>query len=229
LNLKKRFVRSVLALIFGTIIFAGVPILSWGIKNINQFFEHPARALYVITIVSLQIFSVLYIPFQKKKADMTKSGLKQYKADLILIQVFSILIILIAPYSDAHAIGLISPGGILRYAGLVFLIFGFCLMQASEKHLGKQFSVKVTIQQNHRLVTTGPYKAVRHPRYLGIIVFFMGISLIFNSFLSLAVEGVLVIILLWRISAEESLMQKEFGHDWDDYRSKSWRLIPFLF
>ncbi len=102
-------------------------------------------------------------------------------------------------------------------------------MQVAEKYLDRQFSVEITLQENHMLITTGPYKFIRHPRYSGITAFFLGISLVFNSFLAIAVLILLFMVLLWRIFKEELLMKQEFGQDWEEYFSKSWRLIPFLF
>ena len=68
-----------------------------------------------------------------------------------------------------------------RAAGFIFMIPGFLLMQTAEKYLDKQFSVQVTLQENHKLIQNGPYRFIRHPRYLGITAFFLGISITFRS------------------------------------------------
>jgi protein-S-isoprenylcysteine O-methyltransferase Ste14 len=105
---------------------------------------------------------------------------------------------------------------------------GFIGMHWAEATLDKQFSVEVTIQEGHRLVTDGPYRYLRHPRYLGIILFTTGISLVFRSWLTLIFIAVLTLVLIWRIHDEEALLHQEFGPDWEAYSQRSWRLIPFV-
>jgi protein-S-isoprenylcysteine O-methyltransferase Ste14 len=63
---------------------------------------------------------------------------------------------------------------------------------------------------------------------LGIYAFFLGISIVFRSWLSMLFVAALFTEFLWRIQAEEALKQ-EFGEEWESYRAKSWRLIPFIF
>lgn len=103
------------------------------------------------------------------------------------------------------------------------------MMNWSEASLGKQFSIQVTVQENHQLVTDGPYRFLRHPRYLGIIMFNLGIALVYRSWMAMILVAALTLVLLWRIHDEESLMHQEFGADWDVYARKSWHLIPFVY
>jgi len=102
-------------------------------------------------------------------------------------------------------------------------------MNWAEAKLGKQFSIQATIQEGHTLVTEGLYRHVHHPRYLGIIVSNVGLSLVFRSWLALVLVAVLTGVLLWRIHDEEALMRQEFGAEWQSYSSRSWRLVPFVY
>lgn len=87
----------------------------------------------------------------------------------------------------------------------------------------------MTIQENHRLITGGAYRYVRHPRYLGAIAFAFGLPLLFRSWAGLAVSPILLATILFRIRDEEALMRTEFGLEWERYSHHTWRLIPFLF
>jgi protein-S-isoprenylcysteine O-methyltransferase Ste14 len=102
-------------------------------------------------------------------------------------------------------------------------------MNAAVVTLGRQFSIDVTIQKNHKLITGGIYRFIRHPRYLGIMMFMSGISLVFRSWISVFLSVLTAAILIWRINDEERLMHREFGGVWENYRSKSRRLIPFIY
>jgi protein-S-isoprenylcysteine O-methyltransferase Ste14 len=153
----------------------------------------------------------------------------QYKIDLILIQAFSLAIVFLAPFSDGHSIGILKFGDTIRFLGFILLIPGFILMQMAEKYLGRQFSIEVTLQNDHKLIQAGPYKLIRHPRYLGILAFFLGISIVFRSWLAILIVAAMLPVLIWRVYAEEALMRQEFGQEWITYCRKSWRILPFVF
>ncbi len=227
----KQSIKPALYIIGGTFIFVALPLLGWGINDVGKFFNHPVRLLYVMIIILLQAFAIIYNPRMAKEKEREKKNkvMPQSKIDLFLIQIFSLSIVFLAPYSDSRSIGVANLGDIVRYFGFAFILSGFFLMQLAEKYLDRQFSVKVTIQENHKLVRTGPYKYIRHPRYLGIIIFFTGISFVFRSYLAIGIIVMLSMVLAWRIFAEESLMKQEFEKEWDNYCATSWRLIPYLF
>jgi protein-S-isoprenylcysteine O-methyltransferase Ste14 len=218
-----------IALLASLLIFVGLPLLGWGLGDIPRFFSIPARTTYVVVIILLQIFSIIYNPQVGRNQENRKSGVAEYKLDLILIQLFSLAVVLLAPFSDGHSILALNFSDASRFVGLILLVPGFILMQAAEKHLAKQFSVQVTLQEDHNLIQSGPYKYIRHPRYLGILAFFGGISITFRSLLGILLIFGLLVVLVWRIFTEEALMQKEFGKDWEEYRKRSWRILPFVF
>jgi protein-S-isoprenylcysteine O-methyltransferase Ste14 len=221
--------RYFLALLAGSIIFIGLPLLGWGLGNLPAFFENPARIAYVLVLFALQIYSLIYNPQVGQTQENRKSDAPRSKLDLILIQIFSLAVVILAPFSDGRSIGVLNVENIVRYIGLLITIPGFVLMQAGEKYLAKQFSIEVTLQIDHKLIQSGPYKVIRHPRYLGILVFFTGISLTFRSLLGIMLVMVLAAVLVWRVFAEEKMMHQEFGKEWEAYRAKTWRLIPYLF
>ena len=225
----KTLPRYFLALLAGSVIFIGLPLLGWGIGNLPTFFENPARIAFVIVVFALQVFSLLYNPQVGQNQENRKSDAPTSKIDLILIQILSLAVVILAPFSDSHSSGVLNAGNIVRYIGVLITIPGFVLMQAGEKYLAKQFSVEVTLQKEHKLIQSGPYKAIRHPRYLGILIFFTGISLTFRSLLGILTVLALAGVLIWRVCAEETMLHKEFGKEWEEYQAKTWRLIPYLF
>jgi protein-S-isoprenylcysteine O-methyltransferase Ste14 len=218
-----------LAFLASSLIFVGLPLLGWGLGAIPQFFQSPARLVYVIVIAALQLLALLYNPQVGRTRGDAKSEDKRPKLDLLLIQIFSLAIVFVAPLSDRLAWGTLPLGEGTRFIGFVLFIPGFLLMQMAQKYLDRQFSIEVTLQDNHQLVRQGPYRWIRHPRYLGILVFFLGIVLVFRSWLGMAVVAALLLVLVWRIGAEEALMQQQFGRDWDEYCRESWRMIPFVY
>ena len=95
--------------------------------------------------------------------------------------------------------------------------------------LGKRFSGLVAIQANHELVTTGPYGTIRNPSYLGLLIAMLGWALLFRSWIGVALAAVLIPPLIARIHAEERMLGGHFGADYETYRQRTWRLIPWLY
>jgi protein-S-isoprenylcysteine O-methyltransferase Ste14 len=95
--------------------------------------------------------------------------------------------------------------------------------------LGNRFSGLVAIQPGHTLVTSGVYRVIRHPSYLGLLVNSLGWSLAFRSGVGVLLTVLLIPPLLARIDAEENLLYSQFGDDYNAYRSQTWRLIPGVY
>lgn len=216
-------------ILIGIFIFVSIPIISWGTADIISFFDNPVRLLYSILIILIQIILVIKFPQIGSNRGKGKNTVKRQHAAIFFLQIIPILILILSAYSDSHKIATISENEIFRYLGLALFLSGFILMNWAEIILGNQFSVEVTIQENHQLIISGPYKYLRHPRYLGIILFAIGISFIFNSWSSLILVLLLIIVLLLRIKDEEELMNNQFGDEWLQYKNKSRRIIPFIY
>ena len=99
--------------------------------------------------------------------------------------------------------------------GIVFAVIGFGLFVYSELKKG-------SVGEEQELVTTGIYSKLRHPMYVGIIIFHIGLPLIFKSFIAL-VSTVLwaVIILAWTVYEERNLV-RQFGEKYNEYKRKTW-------
>lgn len=66
------------------------------------------------------------------------------------------------------------------------------------------FTVNATIQEGHTLVTSGPFRYLRHPHYLGIVVFFAGISLVFRAGSGLLISAAPAAVPAWCIHDDET-------------------------
>jgi protein-S-isoprenylcysteine O-methyltransferase Ste14 len=221
--------RSATALLIGIVIFSGLPLIGWGIKDAEGFISHPARLLYVVISCLLQVLVVVFIPGAGLSRGDGKMVVQRRRFVLLLLQVIPLVIVISAPYSDRHGFGVLRQAEAVRYLGLGLFSVGCAAMHWAVACLDKQFSVQVTIQEDHRLVTDGPYRYLRHPRYAGVIMVFLGISLVFRSWLALPLVGTLALVLIWRIQDEEALLRREIGSDWEAYSKTTWRLIPFVF
>jgi len=222
-------IRAAIKLLIGIFIFVGLPLVGWGVKDLRDFMSEAARPGYAVIVVLLQIFIVIRLPEVGSNRGKGKKIIPRQRLAVLLLQVLSLAIIIAAPYCDRRNIAVLDEIEIVRYFGLVLFTLGFIGMTWAEESLGKQFSVQVAIQDSHKLVTEGPYRYLRHPRYLGIMLFTIGISMVFRSWLALFLVAALIVVLIWRIHDEETLMHQEFDTDWEAYCQRSWRLIPFVY
>jgi protein-S-isoprenylcysteine O-methyltransferase Ste14 len=95
--------------------------------------------------------------------------------------------------------------------------------------LGHRFSGLVAIQPGHKLVTSGVYRVIRHPSYLGLLVNSLGWTLAFRSGVGVLLTALMLLPLLARIHAEERMLQTQFGREYDAYCSRTSRLLPGLY
>ncbi len=222
-------VSFVIAVVVGAALFAGLPLVSWGLADVQGFISNPARLSYLVVVLLLQLFVTWKFPGAGRSQSKGRQLVQRQRLAVILLQVLTLGIIIVAPFSDRHQIGVLNALNAVRFVGVALFAVGFSAMNWSAASLGKQFSIQVTLQADHQLITGGPYQYIRHPRYLSIIIYNLGVALVFDSWLALLCDVALTLVLLWRIHDEEVLLRQEFGSQWETYAHKSWRLIPYVY
>lgn len=223
------FLRNLSKFLTGIVTFGFFVVLGWGLDDIPGYFAHPARLLYIAAVILLSAVSVIRYPWLGTGRGKGKTFIVRQHWAILLIQIFSIAAVISSPYSDRRNFLVFDGSDVMRYCGFTVFVLGFQMMVWAEVTLGRFFSTEVTIQEGHRLVTSGVYHYLRHPRYLGVILFTVGISVLFRSWLGLISTMLLGLVLLWRIADEEKLLHMEFGAEWENYSKRSKRLIPFLY
>lgn len=114
--------------------------------------------------------------------------------------------------------------------GTGLIILGLLLRWYAVLRLKKLFTVQLTIQKNHQLIRKGLYKHIRHPSYLGMIIYFLGLGLLMHNYLSILVLLSLPFLAIYmRIKAEEALLLHHFKEEYREYQKHSARLIPFIY
>jgi protein-S-isoprenylcysteine O-methyltransferase Ste14 len=219
------------AAIFG-VVYAALILVGWGIDDISGFFSHPARTVLfavTITVNSLTMFfkDRLGVGFDKKGE---KVDPEEKITGIMLPTLIGFLIVIVAPYSESHNLLLMDGGELLRYFGLLVFLVGYLFMVWAPLHLGKQFSVYVTIQEGHELITDGPFRYMRHPRYSGIVLWVAGIALVFLSGPAMVLAAMMSALMVIRIPKEERMLHEEFGVEWEDYCTRTGkRVLPFVY
>lgn len=119
------------------------------------------------------------------------------------------------------------PAGGALVAGLCLLWAGLGLRIWAVRTLGRFFRLVVLVQNGHRVIEDGPYRAVRHPSYTGVILICLGAGLaVGDAVAALLAGGCMLVGLLPRIRLEEAALEQGLGEPWRRYAARRARLVP---
>jgi protein-S-isoprenylcysteine O-methyltransferase Ste14 len=125
---------------------------------------------------------------------------------------------------------LVILGGWLTWAGIAIMISGIVFRQYAISTLGKFFTATIQIKKDHELIQAGPYRYIRHPSYLGILIISLGLGIALANWISLILCIMIPTIgLVQRIKFEEKELEQHFGKQYQDYIKYTWRVIPHIY
>lgn len=117
---------------------------------------------------------------------------------------------------------------LLALGGALLAVAGAILVSRARAELGAAWSFVARAGESG-IVTTGPYRLVRHPIYLGLSMLALGQAIAFGSGLAaVAVFFAIVPSFLWRARVEEDLLVRVFGERYLRYRARTKMLIPYV-
>jgi protein-S-isoprenylcysteine O-methyltransferase Ste14 len=190
------------------------------------------RLLLFVTLAAFVAHRGYYTrKFGRPESDTVRA--REKGASGKLADVLSLLALL------ATAIYLVAPGWLdwaalpfpnwLRWAGVGLALAGFALLQWAHAALSRNWSDTPRLLRGQTLVTGGPYNWVRHPIYAAFLLILSAPLFISANWL---------IGLLWitptaievasRISYEEALLAEQFGGEYQEYVTRTGRLLPRL-
>lgn len=111
-------------------------------------------------------------------------------------------------------------GVVLCSAGIAFAIW-------ARRHLGRNWSSTPSIKEGHELVTSGPYRFVRHPIYTGMLLAILGSALAAGP-VWLLVFLIAAAVFITRIKTEETYMMQLFPDQYPAYKMGTKALIPLV-
>jgi len=200
----------------------GLAIWAW--DGFSAFFSHPPFIALAIATVALTLASSF-------SEGNVSSGEREDRSNRWVLSVFTALGLLMAwlpAFTDRLNLWSLD-GQAMRWSGIGLFVVGGVLRLVPVFVLGKRFSGLVAIQQGHTLVTTGIYRHIRNPSYLGLLLGSLGWVLTFRSILGVVLVAALLVPLVARMNSEERLLSSQFGAEYDAYRDRTYRLLPGLY
>jgi protein-S-isoprenylcysteine O-methyltransferase Ste14 len=117
----------------------------------------------------------------------------------------------------------------LRWIGLPIGLGAIIYFIIIHEALGKNFSPKLRIKKEQTLVTTGPYKRIRHPMYVAFFILHIAVFLIVaNWIIGISWIVFLLVIIIIRIKPEENMMLVRFGKEYEEYMKRTGRFFTKL-
>lgn len=189
-----------------------------------------------ILVTFYGIFTVMRISFALSAIILNqKSEVKESKFSLTLLPIYiTSIIIILTTYiikSDWFAWGNIPnyPYALIWF-GMIMGVFSLVLFIIAHIHLGKYYSFILKIHQDHKFVSSGLYRFIRHPMYTAYILFHTAIFLITgNWFIGIIWIGGICFILFLRIRKEEESLIETFGDEYREYKKRTGILFPPIF
>jgi protein-S-isoprenylcysteine O-methyltransferase len=179
--------------------------------------------LWFVVFVSVlaNVFQPSYRPFESSRTPEDRGTGRQ-----ILWTVYVTQILAVTELACRRRVS--PPLNWVSIITAIMIAFGLILRIWAVVILGRWFTWNVSVQPGQVLVTEGPYRAIRHPSYMGAWLVFVGSCVLLRSYVAaLAASILLLSAFSRRIRHEESLMLATFP-EYEAYKETTGALIPGL-
>jgi|GEM_PF-269819 len=188
-----------------------------------QTFDGCARLL--VTLCAVSVLTAVFINFMlAREGHAVHSRRRSAVATGSMLAFFAGVYLFIRFRVGAFEIPAIHyPAAIL---GLVLLLLGTAVNLMGRFALGRNWGNQVVIYEDHKLVTVGVYRIVRHPLYAGLIWMFTGASLVFQNWAALAATIFIFLpAMFYRAKLEEKFLAAQFP-GYAEYRNRAGMFFP---
>lgn len=210
---------AIIVSIMGLLVFIPAGTFSWIEAWIN-------------ILIVLFIFEAMVIYFWRYDRELIQSrgsiNKPTEKWDILLyaLLMISMISILIVAGLD-YRFELSTIPEFFRYSAITLVIAGLLIYFFVMKE-NTYLSKVVEIQEEQKVISTGPYSVVRHPLYAGNSLIFIGVSISLGSYFALIITIIVIILFAIRSVLEERIMMKELPR-YLTYKNKvKYRMIPFV-
>jgi protein-S-isoprenylcysteine O-methyltransferase Ste14 len=151
-----------------------------------------------------------------------------YRWNLLAVVVGLFLILTEVGDLGPLAIPVLAKSAAAFWVGFGVTLAGMALAIWARRRLGPLWASWIDVKQDHRLVTDGPYRLLRHPIYAGIILAALGSGISDPDVGSVAGVSLIAVGFVVKLRREERFMAAEFGDEWRAWRARTWALVPFV-
>lgn len=155
-----------------------------------------------------------------------KSGTAAWRRGALVRVVILVLVVVLLRTRAMRGLGL-NRDAWLEGIGLALFVLGLALAVWARVYIGRNWGMPMTHKVDPELVTTGPYRFVRHPIYSGILLAMIGTGVAVSVYwLVLAV--LLGAYFVYSAAMEERYLTERFPDAYPEYKRSTKMLIPFV-
>jgi protein-S-isoprenylcysteine O-methyltransferase Ste14 len=176
--------------------------------------------------LALACWALLEVGLRVREAVRGQGGRDRDRGTRVLIAISLGAAIAVASVAASVVPSLRIPVAV-RVFGVIVMWLGLATRIWAVAALGGAFRTTVEVDLDQAVVTTGPYKWIRHPSYAGLLLIVAGLGLALGDWPSAAVCLALPLpALAWRIHVEEAELGRVLGEAYRAYQAGTARLIP---
>jgi len=201
--------------------------LFWSAGRLDWWPAWAAIAVWVVEFVAMDILLIRFNPDLMAERQAPPKGAKSWdRAIMSVLRLLQLARYILAGLYQRYG----WTGGFpvaAQFAGLVVCTLGYALLTwAMVSNSFFSQIVRIQTDRGHAVVTRGPYRFVRHPAYVGMILFELGMASLLASWPALLVSGVCALLLVLRTALEDRTLQTELAGYLDYALQVRYRLVP---
>jgi protein-S-isoprenylcysteine O-methyltransferase Ste14 len=143
------------------------------------------------------------------------------------VRVTTVLVVVLLVRAKVFDGATVTDDAVSEGVGLVLFLAGLAVAIWARRCLGRNWGAPMTEKVDPELVTSGPYRRVRHPIYSGLILAFVGTAVAVSWYWLVAV-GLLGGYFVYSAVQEERYMAERFPETYPPYQRSTKMLVPFL-
>jgi protein-S-isoprenylcysteine O-methyltransferase Ste14 len=110
--------------------------------------------------------------------------------------------------------------------GVTVTVVGIAFAIWARWHLGENWSATVTLKEGHELISSGPYRYIRHPIYSGMLLAFVGTALALGEYRALISVCIVLVAFYTKAKKEERFLTQEFGEKFREHSRRTGMFLP---
>jgi len=228
-ELRKVIVRSVIATCFILILHVTIFFISAGRLDLYQAWFY-FGVIFIYSLLSVAAQAKFSPELLKQRLLRKREGSKLW--DEVLMRACNIILMFVLPFIAGLDIGRFHWSSLsINYVPLGFvlcIVSGFLTTWAMRENPHFETTVRIQEERSHQVITTGLYKIVRHPGYLGGILLGVSIPFMIGSIFAFIPAGVYVLMMIIRTWLEDNTLQKELNGYLEYAKHARHRLFPLI-
>lgn len=187
-----------------------------------------AVAMWVVGVSTIGLVVKHYNPrLLEARAKWRRKDTKPF--DRIFLAIFFPLLMIQPPLAGLDAVryrwssvpfAFVYVGAILFALSVVVIAWALAVNPYAES------TVRIQTDRGQTVVTSGPYRFVRHPMYAGFVPMYLALPLVWGSVWALVLAVAIILLLIWRTAREDQTLRQELP-GYEEYAARTrYRLLP---